>query len=81
VNRIDKKTAIEIGKKIKGSRLLILDEVSMIGCKSLYNIHQRLQTALLAIYTSIDESNTNLNILNNIKTLPFGGLHVLMCGI
>ena len=65
-----------------GARLIIIDEVSLLGCGGLYSIDINCKKLLNAIYSSFNFSTTihkNI-ILNNINTLPFGGLHVLFSG-
>ena len=71
-------TIKSIAKKIDGIILLIIDEISMIGTLSLYNIENKIRRGLFYNYSKI--INCNPKILNNISTLPFGGIHVLFSG-
>ena len=50
----------------------------MIGSSSLYKIENRIRRAIYYNYSKI--INCNAKILNNISTLPFGGIHVLFSG-
>ena len=66
-----------------GARLLIIDEISLIGCNSLVKIHEKLKKIMIAWFNDPlrDRGDTNnKQILHNIKTLPFAGLHVLFAG-
>jgi len=56
------KNVASLRAKFKGVKMLIIDEVSMIGSKALWEIHLRLQIACN------DDAK---------KHLPFGGFHVL----
>lgn len=62
----DIKNAKTLRQKFKGLKILILDEISMIGSSALWEMHIRLQVAC------DDEIN---------KTKPFGGFHVLIFGV
>jgi hypothetical protein len=75
---------LKIARRIMGARFLIIDELSLIGAKNLLNIDNILRQVLLAWYYDPQRdrrpTNNNPNILKNIQTLPFGGLHVLFSG-
>jgi len=60
------KNVASLRAKFKGVKMLIIDEVSMIGSKALWEIHLRLQIAC------DDDAK---------KHLPFGGFHVLFFGV
>jgi hypothetical protein len=73
-------SATTIGNDIAGSRLLIIDEISMVGCYSLYEINRRLKAGLEYYYSKLPDLKNRIEILHNIRNLPFGGLHVLFSG-
>jgi hypothetical protein len=61
--------------------MLIIDEISLVGKKNLYKIHKRCVQLLYAVFSSREFLNEyTKEILQNIWTLPFGGLHVLFGG-
>ena len=66
--------AQKVGEKIKGIKLII-DEISLISLEVLYEIHYRIQSALLAITPNTDNEKRR-----NIESKSFGGIHVLLCG-
>jgi hypothetical protein len=63
----------EIGTEIEDAKLLILDEVSMIGLEDLVVISDTLARARATLEQDEEEKQRVLN-------LPFGGLHVLFVG-
>lgn len=75
---------LKIARKIMGARFLIIDEISLLGTKNILKIDNTLKQALLAWFYDPQRNRRttkeNTNILKNIKTLPFGGLHVLFSG-
>ena len=62
-----------IGAEIRDAKLLILDEVSMIGVEDLYNISTTLQKARATLFDNEADKERAMR-------LPFGGLHVLFVG-
>lgn len=66
-------TTKSIAAKFNGTKLLIIDEISMIGLESLYLIKERIKRAL--IHNAIDD-----NEKNNIQQSAWGGLHVILAG-
>ena len=80
---MSKDNLLKIARKIMGARFLIIDEISLVGCKNLIEIDSILRQVLLAWYhdpTQDRRITLHPNILKNINTLPFGGLHVLFAG-
>jgi hypothetical protein len=62
----DVKNERMLRQKFRGLRIMILDEISMIGANALWEMHIRLQVAC-------DDDNR--------KSKPFGGYHVLIFGV
>ena len=62
-----------IGKNLRGVKLIIIDEISMISFESLYEISETIKNALL---TTCDDEE----IIQAITTRPFGGIHILLTG-
>ena len=76
---------LKIARRIMGSRFLIIDEISLVGCKQLLEINEKLKEIMTAWFNdplrrNHGNSNDNKRILKNIQTLPFAGLHVLFTG-
>ena len=71
--KISQQTAKKIGEKFAGTKLGVLDEISMINLESLAEISHRHRQGLLAVTSDNDERH-------NIMTKPFGGLHMLFTG-
>jgi len=63
----------EIGTEIEDAKLLILDEVSMIGLEDLATISDTLARARATLEHDEEEKQ-------RVLALPFGGLHVLFVG-
>ena len=64
-----------IGNNLKGVKLIITDEISMVSYESLYDISETIKAALIAASDENDADTINL-----IKQRPFGGIHILMTG-
>jgi hypothetical protein len=62
-----------IGTEIRDAKLLVLDEVSMIGLEDLQLISSTLQKARATIFDNEADKERAMR-------LPFGGLHVLFVG-
>ena len=62
----DVKNERMLRQKFRGLRIMILDEISMIGANALWEMHIRLQVACDDDYR---------------KSQPFGGYHVLIFGV
>ena len=73
--KISDDTARKVGLKIKGVKLLIIDEVSLVSLQDLYEISERFIAAKL---TTIPSTDTTLR--DEIRGQPFGGIHVLLVG-
>ena len=71
--RICQQTAKKIGEKFYGTKLAILDEISMINLESLAEISHRHRQGLLAV----TDDNEQRQI---IKEKPFGGMHMIFTG-
>jgi len=75
---------LKIARRIMGARFLIIDEISLLGTKHILKIDKILKQVLLAWFYDPERNRRdtikNKNILKNITTLPFGGLHVLFSG-
>ena len=69
--------AQEVGAKIKGIKLIVLDEVSLLSFEALLEIHTRIVDGLLS---TISNTKQNQQKRHEISSKPFGGLHVLFCG-
>jgi hypothetical protein len=67
------KGAQAVGANLRGTKLMILDEISLISLDSLYEISERVKSALCS-----QESDDRVRAA--IKAKPFGGLHTLICG-
>lgn len=66
-------TARKVGEKFKGTKLAVLDEVSMINLESISEISKRHQQALLSVTDDPTEKEA-------INAKPFGGMHILFTG-
>jgi hypothetical protein len=67
------KGAQAVGANLRGTKLLILDEISLVSLDSLYEISERVKAALCS-------QESDGSIIAAIKEKPFGGLHILFCG-
>ena len=65
--------AKKVGERFRGTRLLVIDEISMINLESLSEISYRHQQGMLAMTDDEDERSL-------IKSKPFGGTHILFTG-
>lgn len=73
-NRIMSVTqARKVAENIKGARLFILDEVSLVSLESLHTISESLKLAL-AINAEDEREKTR------IMSTPFGGMHMFIAG-
>lgn len=66
-----------------GARFLIIDEVSLVSCENLVEIHERLKLVMISCLNDPQRPRDIINdakIMKNIQTLPFAGLHVLFSG-
>ena len=70
--------AQEVGAKINGIKLIILDEVSLLSFETLLEIHTRIVGGLLSTIPNTTKQNQERR--HEISSKPFGGLHVLFCG-
>ena len=70
----NKKSQI-IGQNLRGVKLIIIDEISMISYESIYDISETIKAALLTTCDEEDEESRKF-ITNN----PFGGVHILFTG-
>ena len=68
-------TARQVGQKILGVKLVIIDEISLTSLENLNEISERFKKALLSTVSSEDRE-----LREQIKNEPFGGLHVLLVG-
>jgi PIF1-like helicase len=66
-------TARKVGEKFKGTKLIVLDEISMINLESIAEISLRHQKGLLSV---TDDPTEKCSIENK----PFGGTHILFTG-
>ena len=73
--KISNNTARKVGQKLKGVKLLILDEISLTSFENLYEIHERIVESLLSV---IATNETELR--QQISNKPFGGIHILFSG-
>jgi hypothetical protein len=74
---------LKIARRIMGARFLIIDEISLVGCRQLLKIDSVLRQVLIAWFydpTRNRRSTNDTQVLKNIQNLPFGGLHVLFAG-
>ena len=74
---------LTIGRRIMGARLLIIDEVSLLSCENLVEIHEILKLVMITCLNDPQRPRDKINdakIEKNIQTLPFAGLHVLFSG-
>jgi PIF1-like helicase len=72
-NKMSSLTAKKIGAKFDGTKLLVLDEVSMINFESLAEMSDRHIEAVISLTEDKEEQE-------RIKSRPFGGVHVLFTG-
>jgi hypothetical protein len=72
-NIMSAQTARKVGEKFRGTRLAVLDEVSMINVESIAEISTRHQQGMLAI---TDDEQRRSEIMKK----PFGGMHILFTG-
>jgi PIF1-like helicase len=66
-------TAKKVGAKFDGTKLLVLDEVSMVNLESLAEMSNRHKAALIALTEDKREHDY-------INSRPFGGVHILFTG-
>ena len=66
-------TAKKVGERFRGTKLIIIDEISMINLENLADMSYRHQQGMLALTDDIDERNY-------ILSKPFGGIGVLFTG-
>ena len=62
-----------MGANLRGTKLVIIDEISHISLDSLHEISERIKAALCS-------QESDAVIIAGIKDKPFGGLHTLICG-
>jgi PIF1-like helicase len=72
-NNMTLESAKKVGEKFRGTKLIIIDEISMINLENLADMSHRHQQGLLALTDDIDERSY-------ILSKPFGGIHVLFTG-
>ena len=65
--------ATKVGERFRGTKLLVIDEISMINLESLSEISYRHQQGMLAMTEDDIEKN-------EIMAKPFGGTHILFTG-
>ena len=69
--------AHNIATRLKGSHVINIDEVSMLGCKHFADINLILQQARGAMACTSDVERERRD---KLKSLPFGGFHMLLTG-
>ena len=74
----DIEKAQKVGSKILGVKFIIIDEISLLSFESIYDIHTSIVAALLATLSPLNKDYDDRK--NEIKSKPFGGLHILFCG-
>ncbi|MCP4182155.1 MAG: hypothetical protein GY761_02395, partial [Hyphomicrobiales bacterium] len=72
-NLMSNERAVKFGEYMRSVKLIILDEVSMVSLESLQEISQRIVEAL----STVEE---HYAVRSELKTAPFGGIHVIFCG-
>lgn len=70
---LSQEKAQEVYNRIKGVKLIIIDEISMVGLESLHEISTRFCEA---ICTSIADPKER----ERVRKQPFGGIPVVLCG-
>ena len=77
-SHFDNDKAQNVGSKILGVKLIIIDEISLLSFESIHDIHTYIVGALLATLSPNTANYEQRKI--EINSQPFGGLHVLFCG-
>ena len=70
---ISQQTAQKIGQNFRGTKLIVIDEISMINLESIAEMSRRHQEGMITLTDDQDKRDI-------IKRLPFGGTHVLFTG-
>ena len=68
-------TAQKVGAKILGLKFIVIDEISLLSCEDFGAFEERIKKAILATI-----STTDILRRQQVESLPFGGLHLLICG-
>ena len=72
---------IKFIKRFIDLKVLILDEISLLGLEDLLEIHERLVEIFCLLYVENTTGNDyDENEINNIKEKPFGGVHMIFSG-
>jgi PIF1-like helicase len=72
-DNMTQQTAQRIGENFRGTKLVVIDEISMINLESIAEMSRRHQQGMLALTDDVNERE-------NIMRRPFGGAHVLFTG-
>jgi hypothetical protein len=72
-NNMTQESAKNVGERFRGTKLIIIDEISMISLENLADMSYRHQQGMLSLTDDIDERNY-------ILSKPFGGIGVLITG-
>jgi hypothetical protein len=72
-NRIGRQTAKAKGETMKGVKLFIIDEISLISKEDLGNLEQRIKDSYLTTLPDPKDREKR-------KHLPFAGVHFILCG-
>lgn len=72
-NNMSQESAKKVGERFRGTKLIIIDEISMINLENLADMSYRHQQGLLALTDDNDEKQY-------ISSRPFGGIHVIFTG-
>lgn len=72
-NNMTLQSAKKVGEKFRGTKLIIIDEISMINLENLADMSHRHQQGLLSLTDDTEEKKY-------IMSKPFGGIHVLFTG-
>jgi DNA replication protein DnaC len=72
-NNMTQESAKNVGERFRGTKLIIIDEISMKSLENLADMSYRHQQGMLSLTDDIDERNY-------ILSKPFGGIGVLITG-
>jgi PIF1-like helicase len=72
-NNMTQESAKNVGYRLRGTKLIIIDEISMISLENLADMSYRHQQGMLSLTDDSDERNY-------ILSKPFGGIGVLITG-
>jgi PIF1-like helicase len=70
-------SALKLANRLRGTHVIIVDEISLLGCSDLYIIHENLQAARKCSWAI---SNAEISKRELLSKLPFGGYKIVFAG-